>query len=468
MTENLAIVILAAGAGTRMKSERAKVLHRAGGKTLIELVVATASRLAPAGSIYVVVGYKADQVRETLDGRGVKFVVQRQQLGTGHAVLACRRVFEKGAKRVLLLYGDCPLISAETLQGLVDRHRASGAAATVLTAEIADPAAYGRIVRGPSGRLEAIVELKAATAEQRAIREINSGIYCFETRDLFRSLRALKPNRASGEYYLTDVIAELASHGKTVETVVAEEPCQALGINTRIELALVDSLLRIRKAEQLMLEGVTIQRPETVTLDQDVRIGPDTLLEPFVQVLGRSAIGKGCLIRSYSMISDSTVADNVVVEPFSLLHGSKVEAGARIGPYARLRAGNRIGRGAQIGNFVELKKTRLGARSKAMHLAYLGDSTIGARVNIGAGTITCNFDGVAKHPTTIQDGAFVGSNATLVAPVEVGKDAYIAAGSVITENLPPKALGIGRARQTTKPGWVKRKRVGRASARAGL
>ena len=454
MKTNFGIVILAAGLGTRMKSRQAKVLHRAGGKTLIALVTDTATRVAPADHTFVVVGHQAELVEQTLAGRGLRFLLQTEQLGTGHAVLIGRQELEPLGPNLLVLYGDTPLVAAETLTALMDQHVQSGAAATVLTTTLADPSGYGRILRDAAGRIRAIVEEKVATPEQKAITEINSGIYCFETRALFACLATLRPNNQAGEYYLTDVIEGLVARNRPVGGLSIAEAWQVLGINTRVELAGVDSLLRARKARELMFEGVTIQRPETVTLDDAVSIAPDSVLEPFVQVLGGSSLGSGCRIRSYSVISDSRLADEVIVEPFSWIHNSEVEKGARIGPYARLRTGSHVGPDACIGNFVELKKTRMGARSKANHLAYLGDSAIGEDVNIGAGTITCNYDGVAKHPTVIQDGAFVGSNSTLVAPVEIGPGSYLAAGSVITENVPADALAIARSRQTVKLGWA--------------
>ncbi len=458
MNPDFAIVILAAGLGTRMKSRQAKVLHRAGGKTLIELVTSTATQLVPAERVYVVVGYQGGLVRQVLEGSGVRFVEQTEQLGTGHAVASGRGCLETAGSRLLVLYGDCPLVTPGTLEELMRRHVESGAAATVLTTTLENPTGYGRILRGGSGAVEAIVEEKAATAEQRSIREINSGIYCFETAPLFEALAALRPDNPAKEYYLTDVIAAMVGRGLKVEACRTSESSEVLGINTRVELAAVDAVLRSREVRRLMLDGVTIQKPETVIIDAGVSIGQDTVVEPFVQVLGHCRIAANCWIRAHSIISDSVLGEDVVVEPFSIIQESEVHRGARIGPFARLRAGNVVGVEARIGNFVELKKTALGARSKAMHLAYLGDATVGADVNIGAGTITCNYDGTTKHPTVIGDGAFVGSNSTLVAPLEVGPGAYVAAGSVLTENVPAEALGIARGRQTNKPGWAAKRR----------
>ena len=360
---------------------------------------------------------------------------------------------------MLVLYGDCPLVKRETLSALQHRHVESGAAATVLTTRLSNPAGYGRILRGPDGRVKAIVEHKDAAPEQLQVNEINSGIYCFLTAALFRCLQRLRPNNPSGEYYLTDVLAGLVREKQLVEAFPLRDSTQVLGINTRIDLARADRLLRARKVRELMLSGVTIHKPETVSVDAGVTIGPDTILEPFVHVQGRSLISSGCLIGSHSVIRDSVLDENVTVEPFSIIQQSRIGTGARIGPYARLRGGNEIGPDARVGNFVELKKTRLGAGSKANHLAYLGDSEIGAGVNIGAGTITCNYDGSQKHPTVIDNGVFVGSNSTLVAPLKIGRGAYLAAGSVITEEVPPGALGIARGRQVNKLGWAARRKA---------
>ncbi len=458
MNHDFAIVILAAGLGTRMKSRQAKVLHRAGGKTLIELVTSTAVRLVPPERVYVVIGHQGGLVRQVLEGSGVRFVEQTEQLGTGHAIASGRGCLDASGKRLLVLYGDCPLVTPGTLEALMRRHVESGAAATVLTTTLENPSGYGRILRGSSGAVQAIVEEKAATPEQKSIREINSGMYCFETAPLFEALAALRPDNPAKEYYLTDVIAGMVGRGLKVEACHTAESSEVLGINTRVELAAVDAVLRSREVRRLMLEGVTIQKPETVIIDAGVSVGEDTVVEPFVQVLGRCRIAANCWIRAHSIISDSVLGEGVVVEPFSIIQESEVQRGARIGPFARLRAGNIVGAEARVGNFVELKKTAFGARSKAMHLAYLGDAAVGADVNVGAGTITCNYDGTAKHPTVIDDGAFVGSNSTLVAPLQVGSGAYVAAGSVLTENVPAEALGIARCRQTNKPGWAAKRK----------
>jgi len=467
MDNPLTVVILAAGLGTRMKSRKAKVLHRAGGLALIEHVVATASELADPENILVVTGHQAEQVEALLAGAGVRFVRQEEQKGTGHAVMVCREAAEEACGLLLVLYGDCPLLAAATLRRLVEAQRASGAAATVITTALDDAGAYGRIVRDAAGNVAAIVEKKAATAEQLAIREINSGIYCFRPELLWKHISEIRPDNPAREFYLTDIMEIFRRAGHRVAAMEHDDARELLGINTRAELAEVDRIFRERTVRRLMEEGVTIEKPETVTIDSPVHIGADTVVEPFTQILGRTSIGEDCRIGACSIIRDSVMGDRVEVRPFSMIEGSRIESDARIGPYARLRPDSHLEQGAQAGNFVELKKTRLGAGSKAPHLAYLGDSVIGANVNVGAGTITCNYDGVMKHQTTIGDGVFVGSNATLVAPVEVGPNSYVGAGSVVTENVPADALALGRARQVNKPGWAKKQRAKRGDLKGG-
>jgi bifunctional UDP-N-acetylglucosamine pyrophosphorylase/glucosamine-1-phosphate N-acetyltransferase len=458
MNRSNSVAILAAGMGTRMKSKLSKVLHRAGGKALVEHVVDQALRLATSEAIAVVVGHQADAVRATLASRGVRFAEQREQKGTGHALLMCRGVLDQ-AGDLLVLYGDVPLLRRETLDRLIETHQKSGAAATVLTCELADPARYGRIVRGPGGNIAAIVEFKAATEEQLAIREINSGICCFRTELLWDNLAGIEPNPASGEYYLTDLFELLTAQGHTVAPMLLEDENELLGINTKAELAVADRLLRERKTMELMLDGVTIEKPETVTIDSGVRIGQDTVIEAFAQILGITEIGADCRVGACSIVRDSRLADGAVVEAFSHVVDSRLDAGAKVGPYGRLRMNAHLAEGAVVGNFVELKKTKLGKKTKAQHLAYLGDSTIGGGANIGAGTITCNYDGVNKHETHIADGVFVGSNSTLVAPLEIGEGSYIAAGSVITKKVGRDTLALGRAHQIDKQGWPSRRKA---------
>ncbi len=458
MGERLGVVILAAGLGTRMKSRRAKVLHRAGGMTLVEHVVDAALELAAPERICVVVGHQAEDVKAAMASRGVGFAVQADQRGTGHAVRMAREALDGACDLVLSLYGDVPLLRAETLRRLVEAQRASDAAATLITTVMDDPTGMGRILHDDSGGVAAIVEEKACTPAQRALREVNPGIYCFRSELLWPALAALKPNPAANEYYLTDVVEAFTAGGRSVGAMPLADATEVLGINTRVDLAAADRVFRDRKLRELMLAGVTVERPETVTVDAGVRVGMDTIVGPFVQLLGKTTIGENCRVGASSIVADSTIEDDVEVHEFSIVRSSHLERGARVGPFARLRMDNHVAAGAHVGNFVELKKTRLGRGAKAMHLAYLGDSTIGAEVNIGAGAITCNYDGAAKHRTEIGDGAFIGSNSTLVAPIEVGEGSYVGAGSVITDPVPADALALGRGRQVVKEGWARKRR----------
>lgn len=452
------VVILAAGLGTRMRSKRAKVLHRAGGLTLIEHVVNTASRITSPDRVVVVVGHQADEVKLVLNGRGVRFAEQREQKGTGHAVMMARDAMAPGADLVLILYGDGPLLSVDTLNGLMRKQQEGSGAATLIATRMGDPTGYGRVLLNPNGSVRAIVEQKAATPEQLSIQLANSGIYCFQADLLWKHIGEIKTNNPAGEYYLTDMAEILSRAGHSVSALEVPESQELLGINTRVELAAVDKILRDRKTTELMLSGVTIEKPETVVVDCNVRIGMDSLVEPFAQILGNTEIGENCRVGACSIIQDSRLADGVEVGPFTIVATSEVGEDARIGPYARLRLENQVAARAHIGNFVELKKTRFGAGAKANHLAYLGDAEIGENVNIGAGSITCNFDGVKKHQTRIGSGAFVGSNSTLVAPVDIGEQSYVGAGSVITESVPAQSLALGRGRQVNKEGWTKKKR----------
>ena len=458
MQTPVTVVILAAGLGTRMKSHKAKVLHRAGGKSLVQHVVDTALTFAPAERIFVVVGHQAEEVRRAVTTPAIGFIEQGEQRGTGHAVMVGREQLAALGGYLMVLYGDCPLLRAETLQQLIATQTAGTAAATLLTADMADPTGYGRVLRDARGLVAEIVEQKAATPEQLAIREANMGIYCFRADLFWKHVGELGTDNPANEYYLTDMAAIFNRAGHAVEAVRIDDAREALGINNRLELAAVDRLLRDRKLREVMLAGVTIEKPETVTIDADVCIGMDTVIEPFAQILGRTSIGENCRIGTAAIISDSELADDVEIGPFTLVGSSRLERGVHAGPFARLRMDNHVEAGAHIGNFVELKKTHMAAGAKANHLAYLGDSHIGARSNIGAGTIFCNYDGVRKNLTTIGAGAFVGSNSTLVAPVEIGDGAYVGAGSVITKPVPPDALAIGRAHQFAKEGWAKKRR----------
>ena len=452
------VVVLAAGKGTRMKSALPKVLHRAGELPLIDHVVRAAEALAPQ-SITVIVGYHGESVRNAFAKRpGLAFASQEPQLGTGHALLQAEPALRGRTGTVVLLSGDVPLLRTATLAALVRAHTDHGAAATVLTAVVDDPHGYGRIVRGEQGRIESIVEHKDATAEQRRIAEINSGIYAFDLTPLFDALRQIGASNAQGEYYLPDLVSIYRARGLVVETVVADDPREILGVNSRKELANVTAVLKSKRNEELMESGVTIVDPATTFVGPDVTVAPDTIIHPGVYLEGRTSVGARCVINSGVRIVDSKIDDDVVINNFCVITESLVSRGARVGPFAHIRPQSDVGEEAHIGNFVELKKTTFGRGSKANHLSYLGDATIGEKVNVGAGTITCNYDGVAKHQTIVEDGAFIGSDTQLIAPVRVGKGAYVAAGSSITDDVPAGSLGIARARQTNKEGWAARKK----------
>ena len=464
---DFAIVIMAAGKGTRLKSKRAKVLHEIAGQPLLAHVIKAAQQIVPSEHIYVIVGHQAENVRAAVAPLGVQFVLQAEQRGTGHAIM-CAREQVASYQNILVLSGDVPLIRPETISRLRDFHLGKKAAMTILTAAPSDPFGYGRVIRaGSSDRVKAIVEQKALTKSQQKERDINSGIYAFATKPLFSNIDRLKTDNAHHELYLTDMAALLVKNKATVVALKASDPGEVLGANTLAELSSLDATMRARKCADLMAAGVSIYRPETCVIDNDVEIGADTILEPFVQVLGRTRIGSDCRIRSFSVISDSNIADNVLFRPGCIIDQSTIAAGAQLGPYTHVRPGSEIGEGAHVGNFVETKKTRMGRGAKANHLSYLGDSDIGAGVNVGAGTITCNYDGAHKHMTVIEENAFIGSDSTLVAPVRIGKGAYVAAGSTITEDVPADALALGRSRQTTKEGWARQQRDERAKAKAG-
>jgi bifunctional UDP-N-acetylglucosamine pyrophosphorylase/glucosamine-1-phosphate N-acetyltransferase len=460
-----AVAIMAAGKGTRLKSKRPKVLHEVGGKALLLHVIAAAKTLAPPENIYCIVGHEAERVQAAAEATGVQFVLQTEQRGTGHAMQVLKASFElSGAplpKHLLVLSGDVPLIRPETLASLCGLHLLEQASMTILTAVPEDPTGYGRVLRRVPGSpdVTAIVEQKALTHAQLSAPEINSGIYCFETAALFGKLDLLTTGNAHGEFYLTDVAAMLVDSGRRVVALQAASVDEVLGANTIAEMMHLDNALRASAVKRLMSQGVTIFRPETCVIDPEVRVGPDTVIEPYVQLLGSTHIGTECRIRSYSVIQNSTLGDAVTVRNGCILDGAEVGDGAMLGPYAHLRPESRIGELAHVGNFCETKKATLGRGSKANHLTYLGDAVIGAGVNIGAGVITCNYDGIHKHTTTIGDGAFIGSDSTLVAPVSVGDGAYVAAGSCITHAVPEGALALGRSRQVNKDGWATARRA---------
>jgi bifunctional UDP-N-acetylglucosamine pyrophosphorylase/glucosamine-1-phosphate N-acetyltransferase len=455
---------MAAGKGTRLKSQLPKVLHEVGGKPLLAHVIAAATRVVPPQDVFAIIGHEADRVRSAVVHTGVNFILQSEQRGTGHALMVAREALSP-YDHVIVLSGDAPQITPQTIAQLLNFHLDEQAAMTLLGAALDHPTGYGRVLRKAprSAEVQAIVEEKSASAAQKRIREINAGFYVFAVPQLFSHIEKLSTANPHAEYYLTDMAEVLRKNRQRVVVWKTENSAEVLGANTRAELSFIDSQMRMRKCQQLMADGVTIFYPATCVIDNAVEIAPDTVIEPFVQILGNSRIGASCRVRSYSVIRDSEIADGVLIRPGCVLEGARVEAGAVLGPYSHLRPGSDIGEGSHVGNFVETKKIKLGKGSKANHLTYLGDAEIGAGVNIGAGTITCNYDGVHKHTTIIEDGVFIGSDSTLVAPVRVGKGAYVAAASCITENVPEDALALGRAQQVVKEGWAGRKRAARKS-----
>jgi bifunctional UDP-N-acetylglucosamine pyrophosphorylase/glucosamine-1-phosphate N-acetyltransferase len=454
------VVILAAGKGTRMKSALPKVLHRVAGLPMIAHVLRTAATLAPS-STTVVVGHEAALVRSALSGNagysGLTVVVQEPQLGTGHALLTAEPALRNAAGTVVLLSGDVPLLTPDTLKRLVDRHEAMNAAATVVTALVDNPHGYGRIVRSGE-QIARIVEEKDAIPAERTIREINSGIYAFALEGLFDAVRGIAANNAQKEYYLPDLVAIFRARGRVVETVTVPRSEEILGINSRLELAAVGRIVRDTKNTELMAAGVSIDDPATTYIDRDVVVGADTVIHPGVSLEGTTTIGSGCEIHSGVRIVDSRIGRGVIVHNHCVITNTSIADKASVGPFAHLRHEASVGAGAKVGNFVEMKKTSLGTGSKAMHLAYLGDAVIGENVNIGAGTITCNYDGATKQTTTIEDGAFIGSDTQLIAPVTVGKDAYVGTGTTVRENVPAGALAVSAGKQRNIGGWVERKR----------
>jgi bifunctional UDP-N-acetylglucosamine pyrophosphorylase/glucosamine-1-phosphate N-acetyltransferase len=450
------IAVLAAGKGTRMHSAMPKVLHRAGGLSLVEHVLRTADALHPR-STTVVVGHQADSLRDALSRhRDVKFVVQEPQLGTGHAVLQVEGALATARGTLVVLSGDVPLLTTATLKELIEHHVMSGSSMTVLTMVIEDPGGYGRIVRGgESGdQLACIVEERDASPQQRLIREVNSGIYAFALDGLFDAIRRIGTENAQGEYYLPEAVTILRRAGRRVEAVPTPNSDEVRGINTRAELAAVNRIMRDEKNAALMASGVTLEDPATAYIDADVTIGPDTIIHPGVSLEGSTTIGSGCEIHSGVRIVNSHIGDRVTILNHCVLVESRVAAEARIGPFANLRKDSDVREKARVGNFVELKNTVLGPGSKANHLSYLGDTRLGEKVNVGAGTITCNYDGEQKRQTIIEDGAFIGSDSQLVAPVTVGRNAYIGTGTTIREDVPADALAVSAGKQRNIENWV--------------
>ncbi len=457
-TPRIAIAIMAAGKGTRLRSKHPKVLHEVGGKPLLAHVIAAAVKVVPAKDVFAIIGHEADRVRGAVASAGINFVLQQPQRGTGHALMvACDILLPYD--HVLVLSGDAPLITPATIAKLRDFHLSRKAAMTVLSSLLPDPTGYGRVLRkGRSDQVQAIVEQNAASTRQHKVREINSGFYAFAVRPLLAHLDQLSTHNPHGEFYLTDMAAILGKAKLRVVAVPADDSYEVLGGNTRAELAEIDQRLRLAKCRQLMSAGVTIYSPQSCVIDCNVEIGADTIIEPFVQLLGSTRIGSDARVCSYSVIQSCEVGDGALIQPGCVLEHSRVGARTSLGPYSHLRPGCEICEGAHVGNFVEMKKTRLGKGSKANHLTYLGDAEIGEGVNVGAGTITCNYDGVRKYKTIIEDGVFVGSDSILVAPIRIGKGAYIAAASCVTADVPEDALAIGRARQIVKEGWAREKK----------
>jgi len=440
-----------------MKSELPKVLHKIAGRSLLEHVLHTADSLHPS-TVTVVVGHRADAVQGKLAERqNLKFVLQEPQLGTAHALQQTEPALSGQTGTVVLLSGDVPLLSSSTLRRLTDVHRGAKAAATVVTATVERPYGYGRIVRS-DGRIVRIVEERDATPAERQIKEINSGIYAFDLAPLFDALRGIASQNAQGEFYLTDLVAIYRRRKLQVETHMVENAEEIRGINSRTELAEVSRLVRQTKNEELMAAGVTLVDPATTYIEPDVEIGPDTIVHPGVTIEGSTKIGAACEIQANVRIADSELGDRVTINNFCLIVGARVADGVAIGPFAHLRPETEVHEGAKIGNFVELKKTSLGAGSKVNHLAYLGDATVGSSVNVGAGTIICNYDGVKKHRTVIEDGAFIGSDTQLIAPVTVGKGAYVGTGTTVREDVPAGSLAVSAGKQRNIEGWVEKKK----------
>ena len=449
---------MAAGQGTRMRSNRPKVLHRLAGLPLLEHVIRAAQSLEPK-STGIVIGHQAERIRASLsEHKGLRFAVQVEQLGTGHALLQAMPLLRNQCGTLVVLSGDVPLIQPSTLRRLLTTHHAASAALTVVTARVTRAYGYGRVVR-KEGRLSRIVEERDASDTQRQLNEINGGIYALDLEPLFDALRDIRRAGAAGEIYLPSLVKVYRRRGLPVEALEVTNPDEVRGINSQTELAEVRRIVRQSKNEELMAVGVTIEDPATTYVDMDVTVGPDTVIHPGVILEGHTRVGARCELHAGVRIVDSTVGDDVVVNNHCVIQRARIERGARVGPFAHLRPETEVGQNARIGNFVETKKTTLGQGSKANHLTYLGDATIGAGVNVGAGTITCNYDGDAKHPTTIGNGVFIGSGTELVAPVSLEDGAYIAAGSCITEDVPAGALGVARNRQVNKVGWAGRRKV---------
>jgi len=457
--EGIATIILAAGKGTRMKSDLVKVLHPILGLPMLSYPIDLSVNGIKAEKTIVVIGFQADRIKERFQDPRVQFALQGEQLGTGHAVLQAIPFLKSFTGTVLILCGDVPLVKAETLHSFIDAFHEKGSSLSVLTTVVEQPFGYGRILRSEEGWLERIVEEKDATEEERLIREINTGIYCVKASLLIQELREIGQKNVQGEYYLTDLVEIARKKGLRCSAHWVADAVEVMGINTRVDLAVANEVLRQEKLKELMLSGVTVVDPKTTYADRTVEVGRDTVLYPNCTLQGTTRIGERCVIESNSKISDSIIGDEVTIRSNSVITESKVEEGASIGPFAHLRPLSEVKTKAKIGNFVEVKKSVIGRGSKANHLTYIGDSMVGEEVNIGAGTITCNYDGFEKHPTIIGDRVFVGSNVELVAPVKVGDRSSIGAGTTVTKDVPEGALAISRVKQKNIKGWWKRVEV---------
>ncbi len=455
--EPVSVIILAAGMGTRMKSRRIKLLHEVAGRPMVSHVIDCALALRPR-QLITVIGHQAEEVRGAMDGVPTDFVLQKNQRGTGHAVIkAVAELKLRNKGQLLILNGDLPTLRPATLRSVLSRHRRSGAALTVLTARLTDASGYGRIIRGPHGGIQEIVEDRDATSDQRRILEINVGIYCADPARLLPVLDKIRPNNTQREYYLTDAVHRLIRMGEKVVAVCHNDAEEVMGVNSRVELAKATRTLYSRKNDALQNAGVTILDSNRTWVDPRAKIGKDTVLFPDVLMEGPVVLGEGCTVRSGSRIADSRLGNSVTINDHSVITDSQIADGVQVGPFAHLRPGTRLDAGSKVGNFVEVKKSRLREGVKASHLSYLGDADIGENSNIGAGTITCNYDGVHKHQTTLGKDVFIGSDSQLVAPVKIGDGAYIGAGSTITKDVPAGALAVARGRQFNKEGWVSKK-----------
>lgn len=447
---NVSAIILAAGEGTRMKSKTPKVLHNLLGKPLVVNVIDRTRELG-IEEVIIVIGHGADKIKESL-GEKCKYALQEKQLGTGHAVMQAIPYLSNSSKYTLLLYGDTPLITSDSLRKLLDIHQQQDNKATVITSFLDNPTGYGRIIRADNDDIEGIVEEKDANPEQKKIKEVNSGMYCFDTETLVKYINAIKNNNAQGEYYITDILEIIRKEGYRVGALIIDEE-EIKGINNRVQLAEGQVILQKRVLDNLMTNGVTIIDPKNTYIDSTVRVSRDTIILPGSIIQGDTEIGEDCIIGPNSRISNCKIGDGVVIEN-SVALDSKVDNDSKIGPFAYLRPGSKLGKNVKIGDFVEVKNSIIGDNSKASHLAYLGDADIGNNVNIGCGVVVVNYDGVKKHRTTIEDNSFVGCNVNLVSPVAIKEGAYVAAGSTITENVPKGSLAIARSKQVVKEGWT--------------